>query len=57
MPAPAFAGINSSGHPGSKRFVELIWIPASAGMTKDAIHPDFEKRGILPYIRKGMARM
>jgi hypothetical protein len=32
---------------------ESIWIPASAGITKDAIHPRFEKRGILAYLRKG----
>lgn len=31
---------------------ESIWIPASAGMTKDAIHPRSKKRGILAYLRK-----
>jgi hypothetical protein len=31
---------------------ESIWIPASAGMTKDAIHPRFKKRGILAYLLK-----
>jgi hypothetical protein len=31
---------------------ENVWIPASAGMTKDAIHPRFKKRGILAYLRK-----
>ncbi len=29
MPAPAFAGVNSSGHP----YIVLVWIPAYAGMT------------------------
>jgi len=41
-----------SGHPGSKLFMEVIWIPVSTGMTKDAIHPRFKKRGILAYFRK-----
>jgi hypothetical protein len=40
------------GHPGIKHLMEVIWIPASAGMTKDAIHPRFGKRGILAYFRK-----
>jgi hypothetical protein len=31
---------------------ESIWTPAYAGMTKDAIHPRFKKRGILAYLRK-----
>jgi hypothetical protein len=31
---------------------ESTWIPAYAGMTKDAIHPRFKKRGILAYLRK-----
>ena len=31
---------------------ECIWIPAYAGMTKDAIHPRFKKRGILAYLHK-----
>jgi hypothetical protein len=31
---------------------ESIWIPASAGMTKDAIHPRFKRWGILAYLRK-----
>ena len=31
---------------------ECIWMPACAGMTKDAIYPRFEKRGILAYLHK-----
>ena len=31
---------------------ESIWIPASAGMTKNAIQPRFTKRGILADLRK-----
>ena len=31
---------------------ECIWIPAYAGMTKDAIHPRFKKQGTLAYLHK-----
>jgi len=43
---PAQAGIQNpvTGH--------CIWIPAYAGMTKDAIHPRFKKRGIPAYLQK-----
>jgi hypothetical protein len=40
------------GHPGIKHLIQIIWIPASAGMTKDAVHPRFGKPGILAYFRK-----
>jgi hypothetical protein len=39
------------GHPDSN-IDETLWIPTSAGMTKDAIHPRFKKRAILVYLRK-----
>jgi hypothetical protein len=40
------------GYPGCKHFMGVIWIPAYAGMTKDVIHPRFEKRRIRAYFRK-----
>jgi hypothetical protein len=54
MPAKLVLAKAGSGHPGSKRFMEVIWIPASAGMTKDAIHSPSEERGILARFSKGV---
>jgi hypothetical protein len=46
MPAQAGIQVSITG--------ECIWIPACAGMTKDAIHPRFKKQGILAYQNKGV---
>jgi hypothetical protein len=56
MPAPVLRNsiAMEDGNAGIQNLTtdESVWIPASAGMTKDAIHHRFKKRGILAYLRK-----
>ena len=50
MPVPAYAGINSGGHPG---VFMVFWIPACAGMTvMDSTGMRAEPEGIL-YAKHG----